>query len=115
MWQPLQYFTHPIILLVIVGHQSDTKHKLLSIVIVEDTVQILTKVRANLLSYLLHGQLLVGHSLAVQFKTKQPWRDTCCVKVRHFIVDIDKFLVLSDNSVLWVGVIVDGCVGRDLA
>ena len=69
---------------------------------------------ADLISNLLHRQLLVGHPLSVQLKTKEPWGDTGHVKVRHFIVDIDKLLVFGNDCVLRFGIVVDCCVGCDL-
>ena len=69
--------------------------------------------RGNLVRDLLHGQLLVGHSLAVKLKTEQPGRDPGRVKVWHLIVDIHKLLVLSDDRVKGLRVVVYGSIGSD--
>ena len=102
------------VLLFLIGHESNTEHQFLCVVIVEDAVEILTKVSADLVSNLLHGQLLIGHSLSVQLETKEPRGDTGHIKVRHFVVDVDKLLVFCDDRVLRLGVVVDRCVGGDL-
>ena len=70
--------------------------------------------RGDLVRDLLHGQLLVSHPLAVQLQSEQPGRDPGHVKVGHFVVDIDKLLVLWNDSVERVGVVIDGCVGSHL-
>ena len=37
------------------------------------------------------------------------------VEVRHLVVHVDKLLILSNDSALWLGIIVYGGVGGDLA
>ena len=101
-------------LLVITIHQSNSKYKLFSIVVIENSHEVITKCGIDLLGNLFHCQLLVCHPLSVQFKTQQPGGYACGVKIRHLIVDIDKLLVLGDNCVLGVWIIVDGCVSCDL-
>lgn len=107
--------TYILVLLFIAGHESNTEHQFLGIVIIEDAVEILAKVSADLVSNLLHGQLLVCHSLSVQLETKKPRGDTGHVEVRHFVVDVNKLLIFCDDCVLRLGVIVDRCVGSNLA
>lgn len=53
---------------VITRHQSDSQYKFLSIVVIEDTVQVVTKVMIDLLCNLLHSELLVCHPLSVQLQ-----------------------------------------------
>ena len=103
-----------LVLLVLIGHKSYPQHQLLSIVIVENTVQILTKMATDFLLDLFHGELLVRHPLAIKFQTQQPRGDSSGIKVRHFVVNIDKLLILWDNCILRLRVIVDGRVGRNL-
>ena len=106
--------TYILVLLVFTGHESYTQHQFLSIVIVEDTVEVLTEMSADFVSNLFHRELLIRHPLSVQFETKEPRGDTGHIEVRHFVVDIDKLLVFCNDCVLGLRVIVDRCVGCDL-
>ena len=109
---PHSHTTHfSLVLLVIVGHQPNPHHQLLSIVIIENTVQILPKMAADLLSNLLHGKFLVRHSLPIQLESEEPRGDPRGFKVGHFVVYVDKLLVFLDDRVLRVWVVVDGGVG----
>ena len=69
---------------------------------------------ADLLGNLLHGKFLVGHSLPIQLKSEKPRGDPRGIKVRHFVVYIDKLLVFLNDRVLRIWVIVDGGVGSYL-
>ena len=106
--------TYVLVFLILAGHESNSEDEFLRVVIVKDAVEVLAKVSADLVSDLLHCQLLVRHSLSVQFKTEEPGGDTGRVKVGHFIVDIDKLLIFRDDSVLGFWIVVNCCVGRDL-
>jgi len=68
----------------------------------------------DLLGDLLHGELAVGHVLAVELDAEQPGRDAADVEVGHLVVDVDPLLVLGHHRALRVGVVVDGGVGRHL-
>ena len=48
-------------------HNSDSKNQFFSIVIIEDTIQIITKPSINLLRDMLHSKLLISHPLTIQF------------------------------------------------
>ena len=110
--QPAAHFSG----LPIVGrHESDSQHKLLGIVIIEDTSEVISKMGGNLVRDLLHGQFLVCHPLPVQLQPEQPWGYPGHVEVWHFIVNVDKLLVLGHHCVERVWVVVDGRVGRHLA
>jgi hypothetical protein len=106
--------TYILVLLFLAGHESNTEHQFLGVVIVEDAVEVLTKVSADLVSDLLHRQFLVGHPLSIQFQTKEPRGDTGHIEVRHFIIDVDELLIFCDDCVLRLRVIVDRCVRSDL-
>ena len=58
-----------LVLLVLVGHESNPQHELLGVVVVEDAVEVLAKVAADLVRDLLHGQLLVRHALSIQLES----------------------------------------------
>lgn len=109
------YAAHLIRLAVVPRHQSNSQHQLLCVVVVEDAIQILSKVAGDLVRDLLHRQLLVRHPLAVQLETEEPGGDARGVKVGHLVVHVDKFLVLLNDRVEGLGVVVDGSVGRNLA
>lgn len=100
---------------VFVVHDTDTQHQLVRVVIVEDTVQIVAESGVDLFRNLLHGQLLVRHSLAVKLDTQQPRRDSRRVKIGHFVVNVYKLLIFSNHRTLWVWIVVDGGVGRYLS
>ncbi len=106
--------TYILVLLFLTGHESNTEHQFLGVVIVEDAVEVLTKVSADLVSNLLHRQFLIGHPLSVQLQSKEPRGDTGHIEVGHFVVDIDELLVFCNDRVLRLGVVVDRCVGSDL-
>lgn len=53
---------------VIPRHQSDSQYQFLSVVVIEDTVQVVTKVMIDLLCNLFHSELLVRHPLSVQLQ-----------------------------------------------
>lgn len=59
-------------LVVFVVHDTDSQHELVSVVIVEDTVQIVTESCVDLFGNLFHSQLLICHPLTVQLDTQQP-------------------------------------------
>lgn len=84
-------------LVVALVHDSDTQHKLLGVVVVENAVQVVTETSVDLLGDLFHGKFLVRHSLSVEFDTEKPWGDLCRIEVRHFVVDVDELLILGDD------------------
>lgn len=101
-------------LVVLVVHDTNTQHQLVGVVVVEDTVQIISETGIDLFRNLFHGQLLIRHTLAVQLDTQQPGRDSRRVKIGHFVVHVDELLILGDHRPLWVWIVVDGGICRHL-
>jgi hypothetical protein len=103
------------LVLVVLLHRARVEHayaqhQLLRVVVVEDAVEVVAEVLRYLFGYGLHGQLLVGHALAVELDAEQPRRQFANVKVGHFVVDVDPLLVLGYGCYLRVGIVVDGRV-----
>lgn len=84
-------------LVVAFVHDSDAQHELLRVVVVKDAVQVITEAGVDLFGNLFHCQLLIRHTLAIELDTQQPWRDLCWIEVRHFVVNVDEFLIFGDN------------------
>lgn len=130
-------------LVFIAVHDSDSQNQLLGVVVIEDTVQIISETLqenrsvitknylvcvktlnnsmcscptcVDLLCNLLHSQFTISHVLAVELDTQQPRRNASHVEVGHLIVDVHPLLVLGHHCVLGVGVVVDGGVGCHLS
>ncbi len=96
-------------------HNTYSQHQFLSIVIVENAVEIIAESSVDLLCNLLHGQFLVSHTLAIKLNPQQPWGYSVGVKVGHFIVKVHPVLIFSNHSVLWLRVVIDGGVVCDLS
>lgn len=83
---------------VFVIHDSDAKHQFVCVVVVKYAIQIVSKTGINLFGNLFHCQFLVCHSLAIQFDSQKPWRNFRWIKVGHFVVNVDKLLILGNHS-----------------
>lgn len=57
-------------LVVLVVHDTNAQHQFVRVVVVEDTVQIVTKSSVDFFRNLFHGQFLIRHTLAVQLNTQ---------------------------------------------
>lgn len=68
----------------------------------------------DLLCNLLHSQFAICHVLPVELDAQEPRRDSCHIEVGHLVIDVHPLLVLGHHRVLWVGIVVDGGVGRHL-
>ena len=101
--------------LVRIVHDSDAEYELLGVVVVEYAVEIVAEVVGDLLGDVLHGELLVGHALAIELDAEQPVAESALVEVGHLVVDVHPLLVLGNARLLRVGIVVDGGVGGDLA
>jgi hypothetical protein len=102
-------------LVVIRAHNPDPQHQFLRIIIVKNTVQIVSESSVDLLCDRVHRQLLVSHPLPVQLDPEEPGTESLGVDARHLVVDVHPLVVLLDHRVGGVRVVVYCSVGSHLA